>query len=1297
MQHLPQLRVALVARRWHVCVCACVALLLWSAVAVAQRESPADAFKTYALRHQAAPDVARMLTELLGKEAEVEVSARANQISVRGPAKSQWVAERLITAVDQPRGQTTTTGPVSLKTYPCPPHQVAARIEVLRKRYGGDESVRIAADPQSGQIMVLAPNEIHAAIAQQLAADLPRTRETTETVLSQLSKTEASEYFVTLSQWRGNQIEPTLRKLFGPRLRRQRGSIDYSVTDDAGTSVLLHVDEARGGLMITGRDPLLSQVVRLIEAYDGSRTTSAGTVRTVSLRKADPKKVQLAVDAYRRGDPAAISPAGTARDPRPAGQRVGPGRFDSRRAENSLQMAQEAAAGEASQPAGTPPGGSATAPGAMEADNTRERLRELGLDLEIETLSDLDAIILRGSNRDVNEALRIIEDIERLSAETVPSIEVLPLKHVGSEAIAPMLAMIQKDLLAGRPGRVSITALAKPNALLLIGWGDAINSVKELIDKLDQPVEPQTQLRVFRLRHAPAAAASTTVQEFFAKRTALGPKVAVTPDVRSNSLIVQAAPRDMGEVELLITRLDTARSAAVNQVRVFKLKNSLAANLATTLQSAIESQRAGQAQGTAAGGKSHALELLTVDPLGEKIIKSGILGDVKITADARANTLVVSAPVESMGLVAALIEQMDDTPVSVAQIKVFHIINGDAASLVLMLRALLPSQTATTTGTTLAKAEGETSFAPLHYSVETRTNSIIASGSAGDLAIIEALLLRLDEKEVQQRKNTVYRLKNEPADDVANAINQFLRSERQLQQAAPGTISPFQQIESEVVVVPEPVGNSLIISATPRFFEEINKLVEKLDAQPPQVLIQVLIAEVALDDTTQFGIEWGLQDSVLFDRSLLGTPIFQTTTTTFGNPPTTTQTQKVLSAANTPGFDFNNSLNPALGNSGSATSLATAAKTGGQALSNFAIGRTSDLGFGGLVLSASSKGLNALLRALQQNQRLDVLSRPQVMTMDNQPAYIQVGQKVPRVVTASFTSFGQTTGTELYDVGLILGVTPRISPEGMVVMDIDAIKSELGAEAEGIPIAVSATGNVIRSPKINITEAHTTVSSANGETIVLGGLITKSEKRLNRRVPYLADVPLVGNLFRYDQFVGKRTELLIILTPQVVRSPEDAQRLKQTEAARMHWCAADVHGIHGDGEFCTRADCPTCNSQTPVIYPDLNPRGAQPTPTPEGALPAGPNAEPAKLPGPGVSAKRMLRQLKSTNAKLRGPAPDETRPVETADARSPQPNESPAPPGKGIAPAANHGIRPPDFDQTRAVAYPDGQTSFSSP
>src|SRR5262249_11226990 len=149
------------------------------------------------------------------------------------------------------------------------------------------------------------------------------------------------------------------------------------------------------------------------------------------------------------------------------------------------------------------------------------------------------------------------------------------------------------------------------------------------------------------------------------------------------------------------------------------------------------------------------------------------------------------------------------------------------------------------------------------------TNSIIATGSAGDLRIIEALLTRLDQKDIEQRKNMVYRLKNASADAVAKSVNDFLRRERTVVQAAPGAISAFQQIESEVVVVAELVSNSLIISATPRFFDEVLRMVEKLDAQPPQVMIQVLIAQIALNNTNEFGVELGLQDSLLFDRSLI--------------------------------------------------------------------------------------------------------------------------------------------------------------------------------------------------------------------------------------------------------------------------------------------------------------------------------------------------------------------------------------------------------------------------------------------
>jgi type II secretion system protein D len=822
----------------------------------------------------------------------------------------------------------------------------------------------------------------------------------------------------------------------------------------------------------------------------------------------------------------------------------------------------------------------------------------LDVDVDVQTLPDLDVIILRGRDRDVQKLTEIIQELERLSQETQPQVQVYLLTHANSQAVTEILQDVAEDLTGRRQGRVSVTALIKPNGILLIGWGDAVTAMINLIRELDTPVAEGTQFQVYRLQHAPAATVVTTITQFFANREALGPRVLAVADIRTNSVIVYAAPRDMAEVDRLIESLDTSESKAVNRARVVQVRHALASDIAQTLEQAIQAS-------TGANDPAAVLELLTIEPGGEELIRSGILTDVRITPNVRNNSLILSGPAESMPLLLALIEQLD-VPGAVSQIKVFRIMNGDAANMVRMLRSLLPAQTGTSPGPQLPSAEGESSLAPLRFSVDTRTNSIIATGSDGDLRIIEALLLRLDERDLAERQTEVYRLRNAPAIDVAISINEFLRSERVLQSATPGADSPFEQIEREVVVVPEPVGNSLIISATARYFDEIMAVIEDLDRQPPQVMIQVLIAEIQLDNAHEFGVELGIQDSVLFDRSLLGDLVTTTRTSQISTPAgIVTSTEEIVQAAtNIPGFGFNNQP---LGNSGSTRALSTADSLGGQALSSFAVGRINNqLGFGGLVLSASSESISILIRALQESRRLDVLSRPQVRTLDNQPAFIQVGQRVPRITQSNLTDGGlQTNQVELENVGLILGVTPRISPDGTVVMEIDAEKSSLGPEEEGIPITVSSDGTVIRSPRIDTATAQTTVSAASGETIILGGLITKSTRAITRRVPYLANIPVLGELFRYDGTFDQRTELLIILTPYVIRNPEDSERISQMEMARMSWCAADVYSLAGEITMPLETN-PAFHEPTEVIYPHIDPRGegiAPPEPLPELAPP----------------------------------------------------------------------------------------------
>ncbi|MCA9241589.1 MAG: hypothetical protein KDA37_15370, partial [Planctomycetales bacterium] len=458
----------------------------------------------------------------------------------------------------------------------------------------------------------------------------------------------------------------------------------------------------------------------------------------------------------------------------------------------------------------------------------------------------------------------------------------------------------------------------------------------------------------------------------------------------------------------------------------------------------------------------------------------------------------------------------------------------------------------------------------------------------------------------------VYRVLNASAAQGAADIKVWIVENRDAEEAADLTVSPFEQIDREVIVVPELVSNTIIINATEEYVAEVRRLIEKLDERPPMVMIQVLIAEVSLNDTDEFGVELGLQDSLLFDRSIVGdlNTVTNTTQTSSGGGAviSTVTQQNIVNAPLQPGFNFNDVRNP-LGNNGSTSALTSAGKVAAQGLSNFAVGRiNSDLDFGGFVFSASSSSVSMLLRALQENRRLEVLSRPQIMALDNQLGRVTVGARVPTIQSVNIDPLtsAQSNAITYQEVGITLEVTPRISPDNQVVMDVYAEKSALGPEADGIPIFAAPGGTVVRAPVINQTVADTVVTAASGQTVVLSGLLTKQTSDVHRRVPLLSDIPLLGDLFRYDSVSEARTELLIIMTPRIVRSELDADMLKQIESARMSWVMCDVVHMHGPSGIRSRCDdWGACN--TPPIYPTYVPKETEVTPSP-GAIEYAPPA-----------------------------------------------------------------------------------------
>ena len=238
----------------------------------------------------------------------------------------------------------------------------------------------------------------------------------------------------------------------------------------------------------------------------------------------------------------------------------------------------------------------------------------------------------------------------------------------------------------------------------------------------------------------------------------------------------------------------------------------------------------------------------------------------------------------------------------------------------------------------------------------------------------------------------VYRVKHVPAADLAETVNNFLEAEMlRLKRRAAG-----------VVIVPDVITNSLIVSAPSDEIEQLGELIEALDRQPAMVSIEVLIAEVGLDE----------------------------------------------------GDD-------------------EAARA--------------------LLKKATDEGIDAVVADLKSHGQIRVLARPLITALDNQSAFINIGRRRPRITGTTISARGRTYNVTLENVGLTLGVTARISDDGLVTMEIDLEQSNLGPADEGAPISSSRDGKETRSPEIGTTTLQTTVSAKSGQTVVLGGLISRQE------------------------------------------------------------------------------------------------------------------------------------------------------------------------------------------------------------
>ncbi|CAN5232711.1 hypothetical protein BH11PLA2_BH11PLA2_25870 [soil metagenome] len=764
-------------------------------------------------------------------------------------------------------------------------------------------------------------------------------------------------------------------------------------------------------------------------------------------------------------------------------------------------------------------------------------------------------------------------------------------------------------------GSVYLLPLPRLNAILMAAPESRLEDVKKQLEMLDQPNSAVMKPTAFKLQKNSAQVVAQQIQNFMSQRypneQLAQNQIRIFFDGTSNTVFVQASPADIKDVTELIEYLDTNTSGATAELRIFKLKNAFSDEVAQVIYTAITSSRVqpaataltggattgaagglgaaggniaqspfasggtggfGQQQGGAFGGgglggnnalnvptagqatKTSSLKLYSSD--GKVLAESGFLEDVHITPDSRINALIIAAPAKTMRLIEMLIQELDISSSAKSDVKVFQLKKADANNAATLISQLFGRSTGTTGGNAggfggqggfgqqAGGQTGSTAVRPLltltgavseganlidiRLSVDARTNSIIVAGSPTDLDTIRAIVARLEDAETPQLLTKVYKLRNQAAADVQTAVQTFLTNKFNVELTQFTTT--YQTIQRNVFIQPEPISNTLLIAASPQFFDEITRLIEKIDSPPPQVYVQVLIAEVTLRKTSEFGVEIGLQSPVLFARSQTG------------------------SSPGTPGFNFN-STNTTLGN----TTAASPGNVGFQGLGNLGLGRTGSAGVGGFVFSAASDTFSLLIRALQAQGRIDVLSRPMLLLTDSQTGFFQVGQNYP-ILNGSTTSpnVGVTNNVTYESIGITMRVTPRINPDGKVLMRVEP------SITNPSPVLVSL-GNGQNATAFDTQTVQTTVLAGDGETVVLGGLIRKVDQKNENKIPVVGDIPWLGAAFRYRTQIQERREIIFIVTPHLVRTEADMARISAIEACKMGWSYRDALNVNTFG------------------------------------------------------------------------------------------------------------------------------------
>jgi general secretion pathway protein D len=426
--------------------------------------------------------------------------------------------------------------------------------------------------------------------------------------------------------------------------------------------------------------------------------------------------------------------------------------------------------------------------------------------------------------------------------------------------------------------------------------------------------------------------------------------------------------------------------------------------------------------------------------------------------------------------------QTIDTERTREGLEIIYLKNASAESAATTVRQWLSGSDAKAGGQPAASTGGSTTS----VLADQRLNALLVFGNELTKKSIRELVAKLDVTPPEaSSKVNVYYLENTDATEMAKVLDGVVKGISAQAAAAPGAAapqaSPFDS--GKVTITPDKASNSLVIMASPTDYANLIQVIKKLDRRSKQVFVQVLIAEVSLDKSNEMGMELGV----------LG-----------GGSPNSTLTVAGM-------FDPLNSL----------TSVGTVIASGGS-----------------LTPTVTAKPVNvtAVLKALDKNGLVNILSTPNILTSDNKEAEINVGENVPFQGSATQSTIGTTTSVERKDIGINLKIKPQISEGDYIRMDINqeisAVKASKGQAIDLVTTKRSAKTSVVVKDK---------------ETVAIGGLIQDSEQETVSKVPFLGDIPLLGWFFKTKSKTRSKTNLVILLTPHIVKDAADLAEMTRLQ------------------------------------------------------------------------------------------------------------------------------------------------------